>query len=274
MNPFQVLFGVLLAAIVAFAAYRLKTLNRGGAWAAFLLGVVVFGFGGLRWAAVLLVFFFTSSGLSRFMRQRKKEVEQQFSKGSRRDAWQVAANGGVAGLAVLAGVFLPGSAVPWVVFAAALAAANADTWATELGVMSRRWPRSIFTLQQVAPGTSGGVSLAGMLAAAGGALLIALTAWFAWPEAGTSLAARLPYVMIIILAGVIGSLVDSLIGATVQGIYHCPVCDKETEKYPLHTCGFKTTLARGWKWMNNDMVNLACTGSAAIIAVLILEFIQ
>jgi uncharacterized protein (TIGR00297 family) len=274
VHPFQVFLGVVLAAVVAIAAFRLKTLNRSGAWGAFALGVVVFGFGGLPWAAVLLVFFITSSGLSRIMKNRKEKIEAEFSKGSRRDAWQVAANGGVAGLSALIGVFFPASIVPWVVFAAAFAAANADTWATELGVLSRRWPRSILNFQQVQPGTSGGISLVGTFAAASGAALIALTAWFTWPDAVTSLTARLLYALIIILAGVIGSIIDSLLGATVQGIYRCPVCEKETEKYPLHTCGNTTILLRGWQWMNNDVVNLACTGSAAIIAVLIMGFIQ
>jgi uncharacterized protein (TIGR00297 family) len=266
MQLFQVMLGVVLAAVVAVAAYRLKTLSHSGAWGAFALGVVVFGFGGLRWAAVLLVFFVTSSGLSRFMRQLKKEVEEQFSKGSRRDAWQVAANGGVAGLAVLIGVFFPASIVPWVVFTAAIAAATADTWATELGVLSRRWPRNIRNFQQVPPGTSGGISAVGMLAATGGAALIALTAWFTWPVAATTMADRSLYALVIIAAGVTGSLIDSLLGATVQAIYRCPVCEKATEKHPLHTCGNRTIKLRGWKWMNNDAVNLVCTGSSALIA--------
>lgn len=273
-QPFQLLLGVLLAAVVAFAAYRLKTLNRSGAWAAFALGVVVFGFGGLPWAAVLLVFFITSSGLSRVMKRRKEKIEEQSSKSSQRDAWQVAANGGVAGLAALIGVFFPASIVPWLVFAAAFAAANADTWATELGVLSRKWPRGIRTFKHVPPGTSGGVSGMGLLAAGCGAVVIALTAWLAWPVAVTSDADRSLSALVIIAAGVTGSLIDSLLGATLQGIYYCSSCEKETEKHPQHSCGNMTVLLRGWRWMNNDVVNMACTGSAALIALLIVELIQ
>ena len=149
VDAIQIILGVLLAAFVAVAAYRFGALNRSGAAAAFLLGAVVFGFGGLRWAVVLLVFFITSSGLSRLMKGEKKEVEIQFAKGSRRDAGQVAANGGVAGLVAIAGLFSPTSILPWILFAAAFAAANADTWVTELGVLSRAWPRSIRTWQKV-----------------------------------------------------------------------------------------------------------------------------
>ena len=274
MNPLQLTLGILLAAVVAYGAYRLNTLNRSGALAAFLLGSVVFGFGGLPWASVLLVFFITSSGLSRLLKHRKIAVEGQFDKGSRRDAWQVAANGGVAGLAALLGVFFPGSVYPWVLFAAAFAAANADTWATELGVLSRRWPRNIRTCQRVTPGTSGGISLVGTVAAAGGAVLIALTAWLAWPVVGTTATEIFLFSLIIGGSGLIGSLVDSLLGATVQGIYRCPVCRKETEKHPVHTCGNNTILVRGWKWLNNDMVNLVCTASAALLAFLLVTAIQ
>lgn len=270
MIPLQIIIGILLAALVAFVAYRLKTLSRSGAFAAFLLGAVVFGFGGLPWAIVLLTFFITSSGLSRLLKQRKNKVEGQFAKGSRRDAWQVGANGGVAGLAALLGVFFPGSVIPWVLFASAFAAANADTWATELGVLSRRWPRSIRNWRRVPPGTSGAISPAGTLAAAGGAILIALTAWLVQPGIGNTATEKFTLALIIAIAGFAGSLVDSLLGATVQSIYWCPSCQKETEKHPLHSCGKETTLLRGWQWMNNDVVNLLCTASAALLAYLIM----
>ena len=257
---------LLLAALVAYAAYRLRSLSRSGALAAFLLGVVVFGFGGLPWAVVLLTFFITSSGLSRVLKNRKKDLEQNFAKGARRDAGQVAANGGMAGLAALASIFWPQSVLPWVLFSAAFAAANADTWATELGVFSRNWPRSIRTGQRVPRGTSGAISLAGSLAASAGSLLIALAAVLFWPITETLLTDRLWFGLIIAGAGFTGSLVDSLLGATVQAIYWCPQCAKETERTPLHICQTPTTLLRGWKWMSNDVVNFLCTASAALVA--------
>lgn len=270
LNPLQLILGILLAAVVAFGAYRLNSLDRSGAFAAFVLGGLVFGLGGLAWASVLLVFFVTSSGLSRLLKSRKVSAEKDFSKGSRRDAWQVAANGGVAGVAAVLGFIFPQSVYPWVLFAASFAAANADTWATELGVLSKKWPRSIITWQRVPPGTSGGISATGTLAALTGAMLIALTAWIAWPVGGTAREERLFFSLLIGVSGVIGSLVDSLLGGSVQGIYSCPVCQKETEKHPLHTCGTETLITRGWKWMNNDWVNLFCTISAALFALMLL----
>ncbi len=266
MELFPLILGVFLAALVAYAAYRVQALDRSGSLAAFLLGAVVFGIGGIAWAVVLLTFFITSSGLSRLFKRRKQKVEDQFAKGGRRDAWQVAANGGVAGLAVVLHLLFPAAVFPWVMFAAAFAAANADTWATELGVLNRHWPRQLTTWKPVPPGTSGGVSLAGTLAAAGGSLLIAAVAVALWPIAGSGSVERLLFGLVILAAGVFGSLVDSLLGATVQSIYWCPTCGKETEKYPSHSCGSRTTKLRGWGWMNNDAVNFTCTLSAALLA--------
>jgi Raf kinase inhibitor-like YbhB/YbcL family protein/uncharacterized protein (TIGR00297 family) len=216
---------------------------------------------------VLLVFFISSSALSRMFAKRKAGTGEKFSKGHRRDVAQVLANGGIAGLCVLLWQIFPGALWPWLAFAGALAAANADTWATELGVLSKTPPRSICTGKVMEQGDSGGVSWMGILAATGGSLLIALLAALPWPgiPAEIGIATRGAIVLLITLAGLGGSLVDSLLGATAQVIYTCPSCGKETEKHPLHSCGTATVYKRGWNWMNNDAVNAFCTLSGVII---------
>ncbi len=273
----QLLLGFNLAIIISVLAYALSALSLYGAVASSLLGFIVFGLGGLDWAILLLAFFITSSALSKVAKRRKEKLEEKFSKGSRRDAAQVLANGGVAGVFVLLHAFFPGSSWPWIGFAASLAAANADTWATELGVLSPALPRSITTGKPVERGVSGAVSVTGVLAAAVGALLIGLLAALFFPgfaviplsggandfPSGTT---TLAYTLLFGLAGLAGSLVDSLLGGTVQAIYTCPACRKITERHPFHSCGTPTTLLRGLPWLNNDWVNFACTLSSAIIA--------
>jgi len=262
--------GAVFALVVAGASRYFKLLSRSGALAAFVLGWIVFGLGGWDWALVLIAFFVTSSGLSLIFKKRKQAVEPMYEKGSTRDAGQVLANGGVAAVFVVLHLFFPQSIAPWAGFCAALAAANADTWATELGVLDRRKPVMLFKGKAVEAGTSGAVSLAGTLAAAAGAGLIALLGWLFMP-AGMVGAGWL--FLGVLGSGFFGSLVDSALGASVQAIYFCPACNKETEKHPRHGCGTETRLIRGWEWLNNDWVNLGCTSSASLLAVFLFSIL-
>jgi uncharacterized protein (TIGR00297 family) len=268
----QILAGAVLAAVASLLAWRLRWLKGSGAWAAFGLGFVVFGLGGISWAVVLLTFFITSSLLSLLFKRRKRAAEAGYDKGSQRDVGQVLANGLVAGLFVVGHVFFPDSWLPWTGFAAALAAANADTWATELGVLSKRQPVLISTGKTVAAGTSGAVSLAGTLAAAAGALIIGAAAWSMWPADSIPSAAW--WILLIGVCGLLGSFFDSWLGARFQAVYLCPTCEKETERADRHHCGTPTVFLRGQRWLDNDWVNLFCTSIAPIAAILIKYLIK
>jgi uncharacterized protein (TIGR00297 family) len=262
---FQLLIGFILAFVIAFAAYKARSLSRSGALGAWLEGTIIFGLGGLPWAVLLLAFFISSSLLTRLFARRKASLNEKFEKGGQRDIGQVLANGGIA--AVFAGLhfFLPHASWTWMAFAGSLAAVNADTWATELGVLNPSRPRLITSLTPVEQGTSGAISVYGTLAALGGSFLIALLAGALGP-AGRFWA----NLELITVAGLLGALFDSFLGATVQAIYHCPQCDKDTEKHPLHTCGTQTVQVRGWKWLNNDLVNIGCAAVGALIGLILL----
>jgi uncharacterized protein (TIGR00297 family) len=259
----QILYGFVLAIIVAYGAYRARSLNRSGAFAATFVGTVIFGMGGLPWAILLLTFFVTSSGLSRAFRKRKAGLNEKFSKGHERDAGQVLGNGGLATFFAALHAFYPESILPWIGFAASLAAVNADTWATELGVLNPTPPRMITDLRRhVEKGTSGGVSLFGTLASLLGSVVIALPGVWLSPAGMLSTNDFL----LITAAGLAGSLFDSVLGATVQTMYYCPTDQKETEQHPRHTCGTETVHSRGWKWLTNDWVNFACGAFGSLIA--------
>lgn len=260
LNVGRILLGWLLGIVVATAAYRAGALDRGGALAAAVIGGIVFGVGGWPAALLLLLFFLTSSALSRLWRPHKRAMQDVSSKGERRDFSQVVANGVVpAALCLLSGILKEGS---WFVgLAGALAASTADTWATELGVLSKRKPRLITTGAAVETGTSGAVSLEGSLAAITGAGLIGLAA-------GTLNQAALTVVMAF-LGGIAGVWLDSLLGATLQVQYFCPTCNRETEQHPQHRCGSATAMCRGWRRLNNDGVNLSASVFGAVVAMAI-----
>ncbi|GAP22449.1 YbhB/YbcL family Raf kinase inhibitor-like protein [Leptolinea tardivitalis] len=266
----QLPLGLILAGLIAAAAYFARALNRSGALAAFILGTVIFGIGGLNWAVLLLAFFLSSSFLSILFKHQKKAIAANFSKGSQRDAGQVAANGAIAGLCALLFPLLGQPVWLWAACAGALAAANADTWGTEIGILSKSKPRLITTGKPVDTGTSGGITWTGILAAFSGSLLIGLLAVLVKPAAITnSLENNILLPIIVTLAGLAGSLIDSWIGATNQAMYYCDICQKATEKHPLHGCGNPTRLLRGAAWLNNDWVNTFCTFCGGLLAALI-----
>ena len=257
----QLLFGFILAIIIAFLAYKARSLNKSGALAAAFTGTVIFGIGGWAWAILLLTFFVTSSALSRAFKKRKQGLDEKFSKGHERDAGQVFGNGGIATLFAALHFFFPAEIWPWLGFAAALAAVNADTWATELGVLSPLPPRMITNLKKVVEkGTSGGISLIGTLASLTGSALIAALA--------SLLTGSWSLFLLITFSGLAGALFDSFLGGTVQAMYFCPTDKKETEKHPLHTCGTQTVHIRGWEWLDNDWVNFSCGAFGTLVAML------
>jgi uncharacterized protein (TIGR00297 family) len=187
-------------------------LTRRGALAALAVGLATLWGFGWRGAALLLAFFVSSSLLTRT------------AKGGARNFRQVVANGGVAALAALTG--------SWVAFAGALAAATADTWATEIGAHSPRAPRLITSGKAVPAGTDGGITPLGTAGGVAGALVIAGLARALAPGAAP---------IAVAVAGIAGMLLDSVLGATLQGRL---------------------------KWLDNDAVNLAATAAGAAVAVL------
>jgi uncharacterized protein (TIGR00297 family) len=242
--------GFALSALIGYAGYRRSALTRSGWLGAVLTGTPIFGFGGLHWGALLVAFFVSSSLLTRYKQNAKAEAAEVFAKGGPRDLGQALANGGLAAaLAVLSGIV--GQPLPLTAaFVGALAEANADTWATELGILARQRPRLISNGRVVAPGTSGGVTGFGTLASLAGAALIGGLAALLGGDGRL-----LP---IGALAGLIGSLFDSLLGATAQAIYYSDRRGKETEK-PFEHDGAPNRRLRGWPWLNNDVVNLLGT---------------
>jgi uncharacterized protein (TIGR00297 family) len=256
----QFILGIGLGAAVAILAYASGALTRTGAIAAAMVGGITFGAGGLRSAILLLVFFISSSVLSRFRKSRKRVLVREVVKGEKRDHIQVIANGGVAVICAL-GFGITGAEFWFLGLAGALAAVNADTWSTEIGVLAKEKPRLIISGARVPAGSSGGITLQGTLAAMAGSCLIGLIAAVVMQDWKVLLP--------ITLAGFIGAISDSLLGATVQAHFFCPKCGKLTERHPLHTCGKETRLVRGWPWLNNDGVNFIASVSGMVATWLI-----
>jgi uncharacterized protein (TIGR00297 family) len=275
VNPFQILMGAVLSGFIGLLAYWRKSLSPSGVAGAVLVGTAIFGFGGWVWGMVLIAFFVSSSLLSHYGKDAKAELAEKFAKGHRRDLGQVLANASVGAILALAYPFFPGP-LTLAAFVGAMATVTGDTWATELGVLSKQPPRLLTTWKRVDPGTSGGISAAGTLASVAGSLTIGLAAWCflaldrewgraAYERAGTTgagVAASL--VLVAALGGLAGSLFDSLLGATVQAMYYSEARGKETEKR-LEADGSPNLHVRGWRWLGNDWVNLFSSLVGALV---------
>ncbi|MTI95843.1 MAG: DUF92 domain-containing protein [Firmicutes bacterium] len=254
--------GLALSLVVALAAWCKRSLSLSGLYAATVLGTLIYILGNWLFWAVLISFFLTSSLLSKFKSAAKQTVAADFAKTGRRDWLQVLANGSI-GLAMAGAWYFSGNDPIYAVgYFASFAAVNADTWATELGILSTKEPLSILTLKPVAAGVSGAVSLLGTGAALAGAAFISILA-----ALGLSLTTTVSWLGIAAVSaggGFIGSLLDSVLGASVQAMYRCPVCGKLTEKRHHH--GQPTELARGLNWFENDAVNWVCSLAGGVIA--------
>lgn len=259
MNPFIPLAVNLLMAI---ASKALKWLTVSGAVSAFVIGFLVMRFFGIGGWVLLLLFFVTATVLGRLSRRvASKETRSIQKKGGTRDWAQVLANGGLAAVSALL-YGLAGGILPLVLFGASLSASTADTWASEAGILSPRPPVSILTGRPVPTGMSGGVSFLGTASSILGAIMIAL-AWYATFAVYTD-PSWILFASIVAASGVIGSLADSLLGATLQGHYHDPERKQVTEHESID--GVRLELCRGVRWIDNDVVNFLSNVIAVLIA--------
>ena len=246
---------------LAVASFLLHWLTLSGAISALLVGFITYRFTGFGGWALLMLFFITANVLGKLSRAVSKSIDNGIQKkGGTRDWAQVMANGGLAAAsALLYGI--GGSRLALVMFGVAIAASTSDTWAGEAGILSRKPPVSIKTFKPVPTGMSGGISLLGTLSSLLGSVLIAI-AWYAtfadYSDPTWGFLAS-----IIAVAGMLGSLVDSYLGATLQGHYYDPESKRITEHEQRN--GKKLELCRGIRWIDNDVVNFLSNVIAVIL---------
>jgi len=252
------LLGLGLSAAFSSLARWQRLLTWDGAIAAIAVGTTVFLFGGWGWAAVLLAFFTTSSLWTRVALARRGPGGRRWASSGEaegRTAGQVMANGVVPAVAALAHGFGAVAALP--AFLGAIAAMTADTWATELGLLSSSTPRLITTGHPVEPGRSGGITVEGTAGGILGACTIATLAMAFRPSLALWVGT--------LLAGVTGMFVDSFLGATLQEGFRCHVCGREGEKPSC--CGRPAQRIRGFPGITNNAVNALAAGWGAALGI-------
>jgi uncharacterized protein (TIGR00297 family) len=248
---------IFIIFLACFLALKERFLTVSGSAAAFVVGLAVFYGFGLNGFILLGIFFVSSSLWSKFKSSQKAILEDKLEKGATRDYRQVLANGGTAALFGIIQSFDESSM--WIIaFAVALASANSDTWASEIGSLSRNDPIDIRTFTRIDRGTSGAISLLGSFAALAGSLLIALSGYWLFHLHVIGL-------FFIFLFGFLGNVIDTILGAFYQQKYQCRNCGLVTEK-KVH-CHVPTIRIKGLTFVDNDMVNFLAGFIAAALAV-------
>ena len=255
--------GAVLSLAIAGYAWRKRSLSGGGFAAAVACGTLSSA-GSWRLALILAAYFLAATTISRLTgSERLPDVARLVAKGDRRDAIQVAANGGIYSvLALLAGLLDQ----PVLVAGAlgALAASSSDTWATAIGTRFGGRPRLITTGARVLRGQSGGGTMAGVAGALAGSGIVTALAMMLNFTRGLALAS--------LVAGVCGSTVDSLLGATVQERRWCDRCDEPTER-KFHVCGDVTRCIGGIQNIDNDVINLLSTLAGSVSGMMVYWFV-
>lgn len=242
----QPAIAVLLSSAIAIRAFKRNSLNLSGAFLGFIVMFIHIAVNYML-GAMLLVFFFTSSKLTKVGVERKRSIDADFKEGGQRNWIQVLSNSGIATLLVL---------IVWMMKRSQdkcldskesqlltsliggvighYSCCNGDTWSSELGILSDAQPRLITTLKPVRRGTNGGVTKAGLLAAAVAGSIIGLTfvliGFFTTRCAYDVALKQLLVIPISALAGLCGSVIDSLLGATLQFSGFCSVRNKVVGK--------------------------------------------
>jgi uncharacterized protein (TIGR00297 family) len=233
VDPLRLAVAVGVAGSVGYLSWRLETASVTGMLAGVLLSLATIVLGGYGWFAVLIAFFGIGGLASKYRYDEKRELGVAEDNEGARGSRNVLGNAGVALAAVVgfaaADAVGIDAAVFRFLFLGSLAAAMSDTLSSELGVLLGP-PRLITTLEPVEAGTDGGVTLTGIgIGGVGGAIVAAIAA--------ASFGGSLPAAGVIVAAGVLGMLVDSVLGATIEG-----------------------------RWIGNQAVNFLATLAGGIIA--------
>lgn len=249
--------GLALLVSLAVLAKKRRALDTKGVVAALAVGLVLLATSWIA-LALMIVFFLSSTTLTLFKYKEKERVGAAERRGGR-SAAQVLCSGAVPAALVAISLLIPEYRAQLLLAAAsAIAYANADTWASEIGSLSKSRPFLIVNpTVRVPPGVSGGVTLLGETGAASGSALIALT--YSLLTGENALTA--------FLLGWAGEIMDAILGAILQVKYECPRC-KVLWDHPVHICGSETVYLRGSKWVKNEIINLV-TELVVVLAALL-----
>ena len=281
----------VIATLLCRRALRKKSLSPSGARAAFAVALLSWS-ASVRFGITLIVFYATSTKLTRVGEEQKRTLDAGFKKGGQRSAGQVLACSAIGTAIAVVFLVLCGNDAPvdyhadWTrsfllcAYLGHYACCNADTWASELGMLDPGWPWLITTGERVPPGTNGGVSTSGLIASLlGGALIgvvflvqdLVLLGYDGHDHTtGRGLHVltllQLHLVTLGALSGLLGSVLDSLLGATVQATYYDTQRSVIVEPSAAGAGAPQVKHVCGRDWLDNHQVNFVSVLLTTLIA--------
>ncbi len=233
-----------LTFIIVFFAWKLNALTNDGVVSAFMTAVTLFGIGCIYLWTSLITFFILGSIQSKIKNSRKKDAEEVEMQTGTRNWVQVICNSIPATIFVWAALFSDQKEIFLFAAFACFSAAAADTFSSEIGMLSKQKTFNIINFKKIEPGLSGGVTFLGLFAGLLGSAILSL---FALPVFG------LKKYIVLVLLGFAGCILDSILGATIQRKY-ISLSGKLTEKNIEKDVKLK--LFSGISCVDNNIVNL------------------
>ena len=256
----KIILSLTLSFILALIAYLKKAMTMSALILAFIFSCLITYYGGLN-AFIILASVFI---INQIAGQIKKEYRDSLTKDvnvkiHQKDLMEIIANVGMGTISIVI-YGLTNNNIFLIIYAAIMAESLADSLASDIGILSKKAPINILTLKRSKPGLSGNISFLGLFSSLLGSFLISLI--FIIPQF------NLTNMIIITLSGFLGAILDSLIGALFQIKYKCPKCGIITEQ--KSHCKTPTQHYQGFKFLDNDLVNLISNFFSGFLAYIFL----
>lgn len=222
-----------IALTILITAFKLDSITPDGMVAAFLTAITLYSLGGVWLATSLLVFFVLGSIISKMKNESKRKAESLQEDSGARNWKQVLANSFPACIIAWIAYLMPDKEFILLPAFAVFSAAAADTFSSEIGMMSKGKVFNILNGKEMPGGLSGGVSFVGLGAGLIGSMLLST---LAIPQFGIR-----GFTLITIL-GFFGSILDSVIGVVLQSKYagdNGQLQDKKNTKDDIPVKGLK-----------------------------------
>lgn len=267
MSYFIVYSQNALIALAVFEAvfiivFLFKIIEYYGALAAATIGFLFYYFGGTFALAFVVCCYFIMLVVSLIGKVLKNDVSSVVKKTKSKDFIEIFVNGVWPVVSILL-FALTENHIFFVISLITMSEGFVDSLASDIGTLSKKEPYDLIRRKIVPKGLSGGVTFLGSMSSFIGSICFAVAIKYI---------CELNYYSILLIAIIIysGSIVDSILGSTIQVKFHCNVCGSITEK-EVH-CEKETSVISGCKWINNDVVN-CLSGFFVFLLSMILFFV-